>query len=59
VVGAFHRKSAAAVQPVMNIHAPSAIMHIAYSAVGPGANRAAASGKPLLAAPRSRTAVEC
>jgi hypothetical protein len=58
VVGALHRDSAVAVQPVMHIHAPLGVMHVADPAVGPGANRAAAAGDALMAAPGHGTTPE-
>src|ERR1035441_4669842 len=56
-VMALHRDPAVAVQPVMDIHPPLGVMHVAHPAVGAGAHRAAGLGGVFVASPRRCTAM--
>jgi hypothetical protein len=50
-VTALHRDPPVAVQPIVNVHPPPAIVHVAHPAAGAGAHGAAVPGKVLAATP--------
>ena len=56
VVGTLHRNPPAAAQPIMDVHPPPGVMHIAHPAIGASPYCAAAPGHALVASPRRGTA---